>query len=225
MAARRKIFRIEQSGAARCEPLAGESHERYNGDILRELSALRALLVPALAAPQAEDALAQHDEFRRLATELQLVLSAMRGSHDGQAMAGGPYAPTARIADELEAVIHDSEIAAQRILAAAESIDQAANNLAGLLKGRFERGLARDIRDRVVQIFEACNFQDLTSQRVAKVRASFGSIEHQIARALAPPARTDTAPPLHGPRLGDESGHVSQSEIDSLFEADVSPAR
>jgi len=41
-----------------------------------------------------------------------------------------------------------------------------------LLKDNFERGLAQDIRDQVTQIFEACNFQDLTSQRVVKVRAS-----------------------------------------------------
>jgi chemotaxis protein CheZ len=110
-------------------------------------------------------------------------------------------------------------------LDAAESIDQAANNLAGLLKGHFECGLAQDIRDRVIQIFEACNFQDLTSQRVAKVRASFNSLDRQITRALEEMARADTAPPLHGPRLGDNTSHVSQSDIDSLFEGDVSSAR
>jgi len=140
-------------------------------------------------------------------------------------MNGGLSAPTARIADELDAVVRDSELAAQKILAAAEHIDQAANNLTGLLKGNFETGLTQDIRDRVTHIFEACNFQDLTSQRVAKVRASFNSLDRQIARVLEELARADAAPPLHGPRLGDDAGHVSQSDIDSLFDGDVDAVR
>ena len=95
----------------------------------------------------------------------------------------------------------------------------------GLLKGNFERGLTQDIRDCVTQIFEACNFQDLTSQRVAKVRASFASLDRQIARVLEELARADGAPPLHGPRLGDAAGHVSQSDIDSIFGGDVDAVR
>ena len=129
--------------------------------------------------------------------------------------------PTTRLADELEAVAQDTELAVQKILAAAEHIDQAANSLAASLKGQFERGLTQDIRDCVIQIFEACNFQDLTSQRVAKVLASFAGLDRQIARALDALARVDAAPPLNGPRLGDDVGHVSQSDIDLLFERGI----
>src|SRR6476646_3576855 len=106
-------------------------------------------------------------------------------------MKGGLSAPTARIAEELDAVIQDSELAAQKILTAAEHIDQAATNLMGLLKGNFECGLTQDIRDRVTHIFEACNFQDLTSQRVAKVRASFERLDRQIAGTIDELTRTD----------------------------------
>jgi chemotaxis protein CheZ len=225
MAARRKIFRIEQSGAARFEPRRRESNESCDGDILRELGALRALLAPAPAAPPPHGRPPPQNDIRQLASELRFVLSVIRRSRGGQAIAGESCAATARVADELEAVIADSEIAAQRILAAAESIDQAAANLAGLLTGHFERGLAQDIRRRVVHIFEACNFQDLTSQRVAKVRALFNDLDNQITRALEALARAETAPPLHGPRLGDDAGHESQNDIDSLFESDVGPAR
>ena len=38
-------------------------------------------------------------------------------------------------------------------------------------------------------------------------------------------ARADAAPPLSGPRLGDDAGHVSQSDIDSLFDGDVDAVR
>ncbi len=118
-------------------------------------------------------------------------------------------------------MINDSELATQKILAAAEDIDQAANNLSVALKGDFEHGLAQDIRDRVIQIFEACNFQDLTSQRVAKVMATFAGLERQIARALDELARVSGAPRTQGPRLAGDRGHVSQAELDSLFAGDL----
>jgi chemotaxis protein CheZ len=213
MAAPRKVFRIEQSGVARSERSASEANESRDGAILRELSALRAALARQPAPLHADGSLARHDEIQRLASELRLLLAAIRGPQ------------TARIADELGAVMRDTEIAAQKILAAAEHIDQAANNLMGLLKGNFERGLALDVRDRVTQIFEACNFQDLTSQRVAKVRAALDNMGHQVAHALEELAHADGAPSLHGPRLSDDPGHASQSDIDSLFDGGVDAVR
>ena len=90
------------------------------------------------------------------------------------------------------------------------------------MKGNFDRDLAQDIRDRVTQIFEACNFQDLTSWQVVKVRASFERLDRQIAGMIHEVcADSDLAPPAHGPRLGDDAGHVSQSDIDSLFDGEV----
>lgn len=51
MAAPRKVFRIELSGGARSERPASETDESRDGAILRELSALRAMLAPPSAAP------------------------------------------------------------------------------------------------------------------------------------------------------------------------------
>jgi len=220
MAAPRKVFRIEQSGGARSEPPAAETNDSCDGAILRELSALRAMLAPLPAAPHTNGDLTRQNDIQRLVSELRLLLAAVRAPRRAHSTNGGLSAPAAGIADDLDAVIQDSEIAAQNILTAAEHVDQAAGNLLGLLKGNFERGLAQDIRDRVTNIFEACNFQDLTSQRIAKVRASFDSLERQIACALEELARANVAPPLHGPRLGDAEGHVSQSDIDSIFDSD-----
>ena len=93
-----------------------------------------------------------------------------------------------------------------------------ADNLTAALKDEIDRGLAQDIRDRVVQIFEACNFQDLTSQRVAKVMAALKEIEAEISRALAEVAPPRAAPTVHGPRLESDGGHASQREIDIMFD-------
>jgi chemotaxis protein CheZ len=222
MATPRNVFRIEQWGAGRLEQPSSDANDPRDHAILRELGASRAMLAPMATVPHPNGSRPRQDERQRLISELRIVLAAVRGQP--HAKNGSAKAPP-RMADELDAVIQDSDVAAQRILAAAEQIDQAANNLVGLLKGNFERGLAQDIRDRVTQIFEACNFQDLTSQRVAKVRASFERLDRQIAGTLDELVQTDTAPPPHGPRLGDDTGHVSQSDIDSLFEGDAGAAR
>jgi chemotaxis protein CheZ len=223
MAAPRHVFRIEQPGAARFEQPTAESNASSDRAILRELGALRAMLAPMAAAPNVNGSRARQNDRQKLVAELRLVLAAIRGQRAERN--GGAATAPARIANELAAVIQDSDIAGHRILSAAEHIDQAANNLVGLLKGNFERGLAQDIRDRVTQIFEACNFQDLTSQRAAKVQASFNGLDRHIAGTLEELARADTAPPPHGPRLADDTGHVSQSDIDSLIDSDVSTAR
>jgi chemotaxis protein CheZ len=84
----------------------------------------------------------------------------------------------------------------------------------------------------VVRIFEACNFQDLTGQRIAKVLATLAFVENRVARMLeiwggreafdgyaaATPAGRDIDPPLvSGPKLNGDRGHVSQQEIDAMF--------
>jgi chemotaxis protein CheZ len=220
MAAPRKVFRIEKIAAPRFEPQSDQSRAPRPGEIMQELSALRAMLAAAPAAAIAQGSASRQDEIQRLVSELRLIQSTIRADRQTQS-AGGRPAPAACVVGELEAVIGDSELATQKILAAAEDIDQAANNLSAALKSDFENGLAQDIRDRVIQIFEACNFQDVTSQRVAKVMATFAGLERQIARALDELAGVNAAPPLHGPRLAGDPGHVSQSEVDSLFERDV----
>lgn len=220
MAAPRKVFRIEEMTAAPQRPAQVDDAQAAGViEIMRELGTLRAMLSgPSPRQPSQSSALPR-DEVDRLTAKLRLIRSTITGATHEQAGANGSHAPTApatRIANELKAVIQGSEQATQKILAAAEEIDQAANNLSAALKGNSEQGLAQDIRDRVIAIFEACNFQDVTSQRVVKVIASLARIEQQIARVLEELAR-ECAPPMHGPRLDEDRGYVSQNEIDSMF--------
>ena len=93
--------------------------------------------------------------------------------------------------------------------------------------------LSEDIQERVGAIFEACNFQDLTGQRISKVRTTMKFIEHHInvmmdiwggvdAIKVHAPAIIDTrvgdARLLNGPKGLDDEGHVSQDDIDALFD-------
>ncbi len=212
----RKIFRIEEIAATR-RTVSAEDASAIPGytEIMRELSALRALIIPSPPSAAADGP--QRAGVERLASALALVHDVLRGTQHEHSR-HHDQAPMTRIAHELEAVSKGSEEATQKILAAAEDIDQAADNLAAALKDEIDCGLAQDIRDRVVQIFEACNFQDLTSQRVAKVMTALKEVEAEIARALAQIAPPHAAPAVHGPRLESDSGHVSQREIDIMFD-------
>lgn len=179
----RRVFRIEQTTAARrAHHAPSVSASVHGGEIMQALTALQALM----AAPGS--------------------------SNDATSGAAPQTDDVARIADELDAVATGTAQATQKILAAAEEIDQLANNLSAALKGRLERELAQDIADSALRIFEACNFQDLVGQRVAKVMKTL-----KVDDALAVPA-TGGAPDLHGPRLDGDKGHLSQRDIDAMFE-------
>src|SRR5580658_4261089 len=238
MAEPRKIFRIEQTAAVRLEEnvetsQAGLRHE----EIMRELQALRAAL--STAAPQRphRNGRGEQREVARLASELNLIADAIRGNgEDNGARVGGsaarsqsPSAESAtRLGHELSAVVNGTEQATQKILAAAEEIDSAANTLSAALKGKIEQNLAHDIQDLVLEIFEACNFQDLIGQRVTKVLGTLQFVEDHIVRVLheiknpTTATRQDGVQTLHGPRLAGDNGHASQDEIDALF---ASPRR
>ena len=119
-----------------------------------------------------------------------------------------PGSDLTRIAHELDAVTGGATQATQKILAAAEQIDQLADNLSAALQGRIEQDLAQDISDLVIRIFEACNFHDLIAQRVDKVMKTLNSDA---------PAPDEATPQLYGPRLVHDDGHMTQAEIDALF--------
>jgi chemotaxis protein CheZ len=138
----------------------------------------------------------------------------------------------ARVTNELDAVVAGTERATQNILKAAEDIDQSANSLSAAAKTDYEKGMASDIQDHVIKIFESCNFQDLTGQRITKVVSTLKFIETHIIRMMeiwggidafkdyAPTARSERdgdAKLLNGPKLDDDPGHASQDDIDALF--------
>jgi chemotaxis protein CheZ len=234
MAAPRKIFRIEQTAAMRLEENVEASQAGLRHDeIMRELKALRAALPATAPRRPHRNGGVDHTEVTRLASELNLIADAIKGNGDDN---GAPVdgdaarsrtaaaAPTARVGHELSAVVNGTERATQKILAAAEEIDSAANTLSAALKGKIEQNLAHDIQDLVIEIFEACNFQDLIGQRVAKVLGTLRFVEDHIVRVLdeiknpAAAARHDGEQTLHGPRLDSDDGHASQDDIDALFD-------
>jgi chemotaxis protein CheZ len=177
----------------------------------------------------------QFGEIHPLKSELDLIQAAIESTKREIATlhaTGFRGQEMRRVTDELGAVADDTETAAEHILVAAEHIDRCANTLLALVSNEQERNLAGDILERVVDIFESCNFQDITGQRITKVVATLRFIEGHIVnmmeiwggidalRDFTPTAmaeRPGGARLLNGPKLDGDTGHASQDDIDSLF--------
>ena len=245
MPVQRKIFRIEESvhadacGGISAAVVDDEATLRHH-ELMTELKALRALLDPRaqVNCEMAKTCQVQICEAPEFKQELDLIYEAIRRIKQDM---GGLEANTfigprmAHVGRELDAVIAGTEQATQNILQSAEDIDQTANTLSAFLKGGYAQGLAQDMRDHVVRIFEACNFQDLTGQRISNVVATLKFIEDHIVRMLeiwrnieqiapTPPVAgsniNSASRFLHGPRLAGDHGYSSQSEIDVIFDND-----
>lgn len=140
-----------------------------------------------------------------------------------------------RVAGELDAVVSATEEATGSILSGLEDIETHANMLraSGGSKGSGDEIGA--ILDRVVSMYEACNFQDLTGQRITKIVNVLKFVEERLDRMIdvwggldafqeliqheaIAPALDDEKALLNGPKLEEDAGHVSQDDIDSLFD-------
>lgn len=178
---------------------------------------------------------AQIEQCEKLKVELDLIHDAINRTKQeiavlhGKSFSGDEMS---KVTGELGAVVGGTEEATQQILEAAEAIDQAASALGKVMPPDQQAQLSEDIQERVVSIFEACNFQDLTGQRINKVMTTMKFIEHHInvmmeiwggvdAIKQHAPAIIDTrvgdAKLLNGPKGMDDEGHASQDDIDAMF--------
>jgi chemotaxis protein CheZ len=148
-----------------------------------------------------------HDADADAVTALKRSLAGLVADEDGRRLT--------RAAAELGAAVESMEKATQAVLAAAESIDDGMrSNMSGA---------GREIaQQRIAQIYEACNFQDLAGQRIGKVIELLGHLEEQLAQVADGAVHDGTRDKrdgglINGPRLDGASGHVDQGAVDALF--------
>jgi chemotaxis protein CheZ len=233
----RRQFRVEAMRAGRANGHANGHPHTHHHEIMSELRALRALVKPAeeVTAQMIEAYKAQIAEAAKLKSELDLIYEAINRTKQEIAavhLTGFQGPEMARVTNELDAIVGGTESATEQILTNAEEIDQLAATLAPRLKNDQNAALIADVQDRVIKIFEACNFQDLTGQRITKVVATLKFIETHIVRMMEIWGGLDAfkdieaekmskpegdAGLLNGPRLAGETGHASQDDIDALF--------
>jgi chemotaxis protein CheZ len=252
----RKRFRIEEAflGDMAMPAIVDGDVGPMHREIMTELRAIRVQMAsPAHSAATAtigasvprevagaqallETYRAQIEQCEKLKVELDLIHDAIsRTKREIAVLHGKSFngEEMAKVTGELGAVVGGTEHATQQILEAAEAIDQAATALAKVTSPDQQKILSEEIQERVVSIFEACNFQDLTGQRINKVMATMKFIENHITvmmdiwggvdaiKAHAPPiadARETDARLLNGPKTDGDVGHASQDDIDALFD-------
>jgi chemotaxis protein CheZ len=201
--------------------------ETIGASVSREVAGAHALL---------ETYRAQIEQCEKLKVELDLIHDAIsRTKREIAVLHGNSFngEEMAKVNGELGAVVGGTEQATQQILEAAEAIDQAATALSKVTSPDQQKLLSEEIQERVVSIFESCNFQDLTGQRINKVMTTMKFIENHITvmmdiwggvdaiKAHALPivdTREGDARLLNGPKAEGDVGHVSQDDIDALFD-------
>jgi chemotaxis protein CheZ len=253
----RRRFRIEEAYAGEMPHSTSADGDvgPMHHEIMTELRAIRTQMAASLRgiapADEAEESTpqqiaaahallgtyrAQIEQCEKLKVELDLIHDAIsRTKHEIAVLHGKSFSgdEMAKVTGELGAVVGGTEEATQQILEAAEAIDNAAAALSKVNTPDQQKRLSEEIQERVVSIFEACNFQDLTGQRISKVMATMKFIENHIvvmmdiwggvdAIKAHAPAIVDTregdARLLNGPKLKDDVGHASQDDIDALFD-------
>jgi len=214
----RKVFRIEQMFATGRPNAPDMAEQREAIDGLRSLHALA-------EKSDGKDAV---QSLKRELTQIRDTIA--RNKRELAALIGdGKERRMARAADELRAAVDGMDYATQKILKSVEVIDESARALTATLQDEYKRGVAQDIQDHVVQIYEACNFQDIAGQRISNVIGTMAMVEDQVAAMLdrvdAVDGRNETPTSssaagrdlLNGPKLEGDSGHADQNDIDKMF--------
>lgn len=127
---------------------------------------------------------------------------------------------------ELEAIVRHTEAATHQIMEAAETIMTADPSDPVAYKALVD--------EKVMDIFQACSFQDITGQRVQKVVDTLQHIESRVARFAHvmgvqdagfdeddPREQRKKALLLNGPALN--GPEVRQDEIDAMFATPTAP--
>ena len=177
---------------------------------------------PAAAAPQRDES------FESIELQLAAMRAAIAKSKAELASLSdnSDEKPVDRAQKELHAAISGMEGATEDILQSSERAEEAARSLFATLRDDYKRGLAHDIIDHLVKIYEHCHFQDLAGQRINKAIGTLRNIEDKLARLVEVWGGLDQltranerARPslLNGPKLEGDCGHASQAEIDRMF--------
>ncbi|MBS0534898.1 MAG: protein phosphatase CheZ [Proteobacteria bacterium] len=183
----------------------------------------------ASPAPRPNGARPSHADASDLRAELEFVRSAIaRHRQDINTLRGDANDRRfSRAAAELGAAVDDMRNATNQILNLAETADDSARALAASLKDDYKRGLAQEIQDQIVKIYETCNFQDITGQHITKVIGLLSAMEGQLDTILArfngtqdaalPPPHANSDALLNGPKLAGDTGHATQQDVDRIF--------
>ncbi|PLW75077.1 protein phosphatase CheZ [Cohaesibacter celericrescens] len=159
-----------------------------------------------------------YQEFESIASEISSMKKEIASLSPGE-MRDNHIPEAGR---ELDAVVEATETATNIIMSSAEEIMAADPS--------DTKAYQEIVNDKVIEIFEACSFQDITGQRISKVVHALKVIDERVAafidrlkvddhsdyvREESDQDRRKREQILHGPQLVGEG--VNQSEVDAMM--------
>ncbi len=231
-----KRYRIEQSlGIEMPAPIELPQTGRAD-EILTAIHDLRRIMQSSASdtveacRKELNDALAMRGELDSMKDAIVRTKADLAALHRSESNGKGMR----RAADELDAVVESTERATTTLLSVVEDVEARASMLRSMQLTPDARPHVDAILDQVIRAYEACNFQDLTGQRISKIVQVMKFIEEHLDRVIAawsaldsfrdlvassPAAEEDAEGSLlNGPKLPDDPGHVDQTDIDALFD-------
>lgn len=233
-----ELREVVASGPARTEPETSGGSESTPVDVADTGAA------PADAESDAEDAghakrsgglEPDSDDLELIRTQIEEMNEHIHKAKMQIASLRHPKAEDDRLlnaATELDAIVKDTEMATHTILESAEQIDDLAMTLKNSAPTEFVAEHVEQIAFIVTKIFESCNFQDITGQRINKVVSTLEFVEERVHNMILiwgeeafadlpvpedlTEDRPDDADLLNGPQLEGEG--ISQDDIDKLFD-------
>ncbi len=255
--AKRRVFSAEQTLGLKIpnqpaanvtlDKLSAQDAQLHHKEILSAIDRLRGDLAkdgavaPSNPAPEntPQEFSKEFIEAAKIKSELQNLSLAIETTKREIAAVRFHSSGQERITDvthELDAIVGDTETATNAILENCENIE----NLSGVITlhttSAEERELVDEILARVMNIYEACNFQDISGQRITKIVNTLKYIEARIEAMMdiwggdeafvnvplpEPEQKNHDEMLLNGPARSDsiEAGETaSQADIDAMFD-------
>jgi chemotaxis protein CheZ len=226
--------------------LNDDSAEERHREVLDALAEIRRLLGAGSGAPQetagggggpvltpaapcpAEASRNTDDEMRGELQALHSAITQTKREIAALREMGKPPSHLATATDELDAVVTATETATECILAASERIDELLTGLRNQSASVEETAGIDEVGEQVTRIFEACNFQDITGQRITRVMTLLRDVDERLLAIIEHVGqdRFGAEPPPLRPRGADEAllngpatagSGLRQASIDSLF--------
>lgn len=194
---------------------------------IEDLGRVMDRLAAAIQAPSGESTQFLRREFQKIADQIgkarEEILALIPATEESKEN-------ISHASNQLDAVVRMTEEASNEIMDAAETIQQAVDTDADDMK--------ETVSNAVAKIFMACNFQDITGQRIHKVMTTLEFVDEKISNIMELFAKMEQQPAegenaggdgaaatshekekaqglLNGPALPDKAS--TQDEIDALF--------
>ncbi len=186
-------------------------------------------------APEEEEAAKPEAELKIVKNEVRALSVCIEQTKDEIAalyQSEGEDNRLTSVASYLDNIVQDTEKATGDILNLVEQVDEAAHNIRSSAPDSNTANQAEEIIDTIVKVFEACNFQDVTGQRITKVVNTLKFIDERISKIVEIWGEEDFlggGREVEEPKGVDgldavvdaaphEKEQISQDDIDALFD-------